>query len=47
MTTCKAWIPTDSANRFCGDPATHRMQTLNDGVINVCAIHYEEARGKP
>lgn len=47
VTTCKAWIPTDSGNRFCGDPATHRMMTRRDGVVSVCEIHYEEARGKP
>lgn len=44
MTTCKAWIPTDSGNRYCGEPATQRMRTRWDGVISVCTDCYERWR---
>ena len=44
MSTCKAWIPTDSGNRHCGAPATKRMQTRYLPVTPMCATCYERWR---
>lgn len=46
MTTCKAWIPTDSGNRYCSAPATARMQVRHEGMVPVCRGCYDAWRDR-